>query len=212
MSTAATESPKPEAALQPLQPDGQSVMLRGVSWNQYLCYSDEPENEGVRMYYADGGLLLMTTGPLHETISSLLDKMLFDWAREEGIPVRCLRRWTMRRESREKGLEADECYNVSSLPKVRGRKELDLRVDPPPDLAIEVDVTTHSEHKFEIYSTLGVAELWVWRGDSIQVFRLEDNGYVETERSVELPQFPFAEAAAAITESYEAFREKSGRN
>ena len=197
MSSAITELPKPEAALGPLRPDGQAVMLRGVSWDEYLAYNAEPENEGVRMYYSDGSLLLMTTGRLHERIRSILGALLHVWAEQHDQAIMCCGQWTLQKELEQKGLEADNCYYVSSTPLVRGKPELDLRKDPPPDLAMEVDITTHSRHKFDIYAALGVAEIWVWQGDSIQCFRRSGDSYELIDESVEVPDFP-AEAAVSV--------------
>lgn len=199
MSTAVTEAPKPEATLRPLRPDGHAVMLRGVSWEEYLAYSDEPGNEGVRMYYSDGGLLLMTTGRLHERICKLLGLMLHHWGVGSGQDIMTCGRWTLRRQLKEKGLEADDCYYISNLAEVDGKVDVSLDHDPPPDLAIEVDITTHSEHKFGIYSALGVSEIWVWSADHFAIYRLSKDGtYEHVERSQELPEFPLDVAAQVL--------------
>ncbi|MEM7204057.1 MAG: Uma2 family endonuclease [Planctomycetota bacterium] len=67
---------------------------------------------------------------------------------------------TWRREDLDRGLEPDECYWVENEPNVRGRRELDLRVDPPPDLPIEVDVHASSVDRVKIYAALGCRGGW----------------------------------------------------
>lgn len=199
MSTTVTEAPTPKATTRLLHPGGHAVMLRGVSWDEYLAYSDDPENEGVRMYYADGGLLLMTTGRLHERISKLLGLMLHHWGVESGQDVMTCGRWTLRRQLEQKGLEADDCYYISHLADVDGKVDVNLEHDPPPDLAIEVDITSHSQHKFGIYAALGVSEIWVWSEDHFAVYRLSKDGtYDEVELSRELPAFPLDVAAKVL--------------
>jgi Uma2 family endonuclease len=67
---------------------------------------------------------------------------------------------TLRRRRRQRGLEPDRCYWIANEAAVRGKSRLDLRVDPPPDLAIEVDVTSSSLDRMSIYAALGVPEVW----------------------------------------------------
>lgn len=106
--------------------------------------------------------------------------------------------WTLKQDLAEKGLEADDCYDITHLPDVRGKQELDLTIDPPPDLAIEIDVTTHSQHRFRIYGALGVPEIWIWKNDQLQPHRLSGGAYKAVPESVELAGCPFPEVSALI--------------
>jgi Uma2 family endonuclease len=222
MSAVLMEPPRSKATAAPLDPLTGTVamMLHGVAWEEYLAYRDDPANDGLRMYYAEGDLLLMATGRLHERISVLLGLMMYVWAEHRGLPIMSCGRWTMRQQLKRKGLEPDNCYYLSSVSQVRGRQdELDLGVDPPPNLAVEVDLTTYSQHKFGIYAALKVAELWVWSANAIQVYRLTGDEYQPVNESVEFPDFPLAAAVAAILENHQeddltvvqAFREKASR-
>jgi Uma2 family endonuclease len=197
MSTA-TLNPEQSAPAVRLTPRNDVNLLRGVSWEEYLAFRDDPRNDRTRMYYGDGVLLLMTTGQLHERIKMLLDRILFDWATRNEINMVSFGHWTLQRPSLLKGLEADNCYYVSSLAAVVEREKLDLEVDPPPDLAIEVDITTHSSHKFAIYAGLGVRELWIWQDGQIVVNQLSDEGTYQPGSSLELADFPLQAAADAI--------------
>lgn len=174
------------------------VLLRDVSWDEYCRYRDSDENRGVRMYYADGDLLLMTTGSLHERLSFLSGFALHAWAEVNALAIMCFGRWTLKQDLKQKGLEADNCYYITRLPEVRGKRELDLAVDPPPDLAIEIDVTTSSQHKFGIYAALGIPELWVWKVDRFQPHRLTGGAYKPARSSTELPGFPLSEASGVM--------------
>jgi Uma2 family endonuclease len=202
MSTAVlqlTDAPAKPA----IMPRNHVILLKGVTWEEYLAYRDNPDNDGIRMHYGDGGLLLMATGGPHERIKMLLALILADWMVRTETNLMTFGQWTMQRETLEKGLEADNCYYVSSLAAVEGKKTLDLEVDPPPDLAIEVDITTHSHLKFSIYAALDVPEIWIWDEGAIAVFRRNEKGEYEQTTSRELPDFPFEAAADAINNYYD---------
>lgn len=199
MSTA-TRNPEQSAPAAKLTPRNDVNLLRGVSWEEYLAFRDDPRNEHTRMYYADGVLLLMTAGQLHERIKMLLDRILFDWATRNEINMASFGQWTMQCPTLLKGLEADNCYYVSSLAAVLEKEKLDLEVDPSPDLAIEIDITTHASHKFAIYAGLGVRELWIWQLGEIVVHQLSDKGTYKPGSSLELPAFPLQAAADAINQ------------
>ena len=60
---------------------------------------------------------------------------------------------------------------------MRGKRELDLAVDPPPDLAIEVDISRSSIDKLGIYADVGVPEVWFFDGEHLCVYCLKDGTY-----------------------------------
>ena len=115
---------------------------------------------------------------------------MIETATEElGIPISSASSTTLKAEWKERGLEADESYYVANEPRVRGRDEIDLRVDPPPDLAIEVDISTSSLDQLSIYADLGVPEVWLCDGTTLKVYQLQPDGtYAQQARS---PSFPF---------------------
>ncbi len=170
-------------------------VLHGVTWEQYRDFREDPRNNGVRMHYAHGDLLLTTTGHLHERISHILSLILLAWAQHSGACIMGFGRWTLQQELKEKGLEADNCDYSRHIPQVQQKETLDLKVDPPPDLAIEIDLTTHSELKFDIYASLGVPEVWVWEENRIAVHHLSEGEYEPAAESAELPGFPLEAAA-----------------
>lgn len=195
MSTVAAKSRVPSPSVTPVN---DYVLLRDVSWERYCELRDSAENRHVRMYYCCGDLLLMTTGALHERIRQLLTLMLAAWCEETNVNLMCFGQWTLQAPATLKGLESDNCYYVSSLSQVEGKDDLNLEVDPPPDFAIEVDVTTNSELKFDIYAAMGIREIWIWDGGRIGVFRLVGERYVLREASSELEGFPLELAAKTV--------------
>ncbi len=167
------------------------VWLWGVPWEEYIRLRDIPESRNVRMTYDEGSLELMSPSKLHERIAELLGHLVIAWTLDREIPVESCGSTTFRREDLQKGLEPDKCYYLQHLAEVRDRDDLDLATDPPPDLVIEVDVSSPSRRRFPIYARLGVPEVWLWRNDTLQFFLLgADRQYAATDDSVSLPGFP----------------------
>jgi hypothetical protein len=101
---------------------------------------------------------------------------------------------TFRRRDLQRGLEPDQCYYTVNAHRMQGPRELDLSVDPPPDLALEVDFTSSSLDRMSIYAALGVAEVWRWTTAGIQIYHLQGSGenrdYVSADRSLSFSMIP----------------------
>jgi Uma2 family endonuclease len=109
---------------------------------------------------------------------------------ERRIPRHSGRSTTFRREAKKRGLEPDECYWIQNEPRMRSRKELDPERDPPPDLAIEVDITSSSLDRMSIYADFGVPEVWRFDGEVFAIHLLHEGKYEPGECSVALPALP----------------------
>jgi Uma2 family endonuclease len=121
-------------------------------------------------------------------------KRIHTYTEMRDIPIASFGGATWRRRDLAKGLEADECYYVASEPRVRGRDEVEINVDPPPDLAIEIDITRSTLDKQKIYAALGVPELWRWEDETLQVLVLGPAGkYVAVQKSLNFPDLPLSE-------------------
>ena len=98
-------------------------------------------------------------------------------------------------EGAGRGVEPDKCFYFENESAVRQRDEHDPAIDPPPDLGIEVDVSSSSSARMPIYADLGIAEVWRWKDDELDVFQLDaESRYVRCEESRVLPGFPIATA------------------
>ncbi|NER35538.1 MAG: hypothetical protein F6J93_16360 [Oscillatoria sp. SIO1A7] len=106
-----------------------------------------------------------------------------------------LKSTTWRDRPKAVGKEADECFYIQSEAAMRGKLEIDLQVDPPPDLAIEIDLTSSSIDKMAVYRELKVPEVWRWRNGKLTIQILGDNGYVESDTSLAFGSFPVKELA-----------------
>src|SRR5690242_6163270 len=122
--------------------DGSTICLHNVPWDTYAALRDDLDNRNLRMTYNQGWLQLMSPSKLHERLGGLLGRLIEAWTEQAGIEVQNCRCVTLRRQKHERGLEPDNCFYIEHEPVVRGRDELDLDRDPPPDLAIEVDVAS----------------------------------------------------------------------
>ncbi|HZN34328.1 MAG TPA: Uma2 family endonuclease, partial [Pirellulaceae bacterium] len=138
--------------------------------------------------------------------SVLLGLMIYEWTRYCGTEIESGRDMTCDREDMKQGLEPDLCYWTINQPLVYGKDEVDFSVDPPPDLALEVDITRSSIPKLPIYEALGVPEVWCWR-NGIEVLALRDGHYARVSESVVLPGFPLR-----LAEDFIQRRNSAGEN
>lgn len=130
----------------------------------------------------------MSPSPDHEAVTKLVARMIEALTAELRIPLRSLRSTTWKRRQLGKGCEADECYYILNHHRVRERRQVDLAVDPPPDLVVETEVSRSAVSKLRIYSALGVPEIWRWRKQGLTAHSLGADGmYVEREFSSNLP-------------------------
>jgi len=110
-------------------------------------------------------------------------------AAELAMPIKSFGSSTFRAVDAEQAIEPDGCFYLTNVEKVRGKRVLDLSVDPPPDLAIEIEVSRSAKHRLPIYATLGVPEVWRFNGETLTMHRLSEAGkYDAIDRSVYFPQ------------------------
>ena len=173
------------------------VNLR-VSWDTYERLLAEHEgNSGIRFTYNQGELEILVPSVEHETLTSNIEalvELLADELERDFIRTRST---TFRREDLEKGFEPDSSFYFQNAERVRGKKRLNLKKDPPPELIIEVDITHESMNKFPIYSGIGVTEVWRYTGDALQIYTLQGNEYVLRNESAIFPK-----ATASILTSF----------
>ena len=186
--------PSPEIDAAPLE---QRVLLRNVSWDTYEKLVEEIVNPGIRLAYDEGLLEIMSPLERHDRFKELLGRLVDVLTEELDMSCSSTGSTTWRRKKKKKGVEADKSYYLTSAPKVRGKREVDLNIDPPPDLAIEVENTSSAVDQLGIYAALGVPEVWGFDGENLTVHGLQSNGqYAEQTQS----QFFSREATAKMVE------------
>ena len=180
------------------------VLLYNISYLQFEnILKDLGEHRGARVAYDNGTLEIMTPLPEHEYYKVTISIAIDDIAEELDREYECLGSTTWRRESRMAGVEPDNCFYFQNVDAIRGRLDLDLTQYPPPDLALEIDVTSKSLNRFPIYARLGVPELWCYDSGELKIYHLQDGEYMEVERSLVFPNLPIRELPKLI-EQYRA--------
>jgi Uma2 family endonuclease len=165
------------------------VLLENISWQTYQALlKDIEEQPGIRLTYDHGQLEIMAPLDAHEAYKKLLGRLVEAATEELNIEIRSLGSRTCSREDMARGLEPDQCYYIQHELAVRGKKQLDLNQDPPPDLVIEIDITNSSMNRMRLYEALQVPEVWRYDGSQLTVYCLENKKYQIRDRSEALPQ------------------------
>jgi Uma2 family endonuclease len=172
----------------------QAVLYDGIDWDTYERILAAFGDRRFRHTYRDGMLEIMSPLNQHEWIKKILGRIIEMAAWRMQIPIRSCGSTTLRKKLKRRGLEPDECYYVANEPVVRARADIDFRRDPPPDLAIEIDVTHRSIDRFEAYAKLGVAEIWRHDTEQLTFYKADGKGsYSAIKKSVAFPFFTAAE-------------------
>lgn len=188
MATATAPVPEPVVV-----PEEQHFVLRGVDWETYRKLSEMLTGYHVRLTYDRGTLEFKTISGEHAFLSRLVLQLVVALAAELKLPRRCLGDMTCNRQDLDRALNPDECFYFDKESLVRGKKDFDLTVDPPPDLAVEIELSRSARSRIGIYAALGVAEVWRFDGQTMVILQLQGNRqYAAVERS---PRFPFLAGA-----------------
>lgn len=172
---------------------GSMVTISGITWEQFEAILEElGEKRSSRIAYSNGILEIMSPLPAHERpnriigdlVKVLLDAQERDWE-DFGST-------TFRRKEKKAGLEPDTCFYIQNAPQVRACMEsMDLTTYPPPDLAIEADVT--SKTSLEAYKSIGIPEVWIYDKGNLKINLLQEGEYVESLTSPTFPDLPILE-------------------
>lgn len=202
-------APEPKARLEPK--GEQRVVLRGLSWDNYLQILQMlPQSRGSRLIYDQG--ILEITVPLedHEFARCLIERFIWGLVELMDLPIKTMGSTTMNYPSLQKGAEPDNAYYIGNQPLVKGRN-VNFAQDPPPDLVVEVDITHTDIAKNRFYASLGVPEFWRFDGQVWRIYILQSGVYVEVDRSPTFPQVPkewlYGFLATAKEDEIEAMRE-----
>ncbi len=160
---------------------GQSTVLHDIDWKQFeSILQDLGEKRRSRIAYLNGVLEIALSLPEGEKIKVLIRDFVQVLMDEMEIDFEGFGSTTFKRIDKLAGLEPDDCFYIQNNVAMRGIRKLDMTIDPPPDLAIEVDVT--SKTKFDVYRVLGVPELWLY-DQILKIYILRDGDYVESQLS-----------------------------
>ena len=189
-------------------------IIYNVGWEGYEALLELFGDDGPRMNYSKGNVELMSPLIPHEQYSNLIGYMIECLTEELDIPRNALGSTTFKRRMADRGLEPDECYYIANAGRIRKhQRSPDLDVDPPPDLAIEIEITNSLLDKLGIYAGIGVPEIWRFDGEALIVLLLQPDGtYAESQTSASFPFLPMGEIVRFLHEYDPADETRWGRS
>lgn len=179
--------------------EGQRVILDGVSWQEFEnILEDLGEHRHSHVSYYKGVLELRMSLPQHERNKMLISHLLVVLLNELDLDWESLGSTTFKNRKMQAGLEPDDCFYIQNYRAVIGMKRIDLEVDPVPDLAIEIDLT--SQTQMSAYEALGIAEIWRIRNDKLEINLFQNGKYVSSAISLAFPSIPVIEGISLFLE------------
>jgi len=183
-------------------PAEQRVLLHNIAWDLYeRLLESNPDSSSPRLTYDQGELEAMSPSAEHERLNRAIQLLVSLVAYELGIRISSLGSTTFRRQEIQRGFEPDSCFYVQNLDRVRGKRTIDLRIDPPPDLVVEIDISSPSIPKLPIFAEFGVPEVWRHADGVLQILALQEGQYVPAAVSRVLPSVTAAALNELLAES-----------
>jgi Uma2 family endonuclease len=160
--------------------------LSNVRWETFIELAEQRRGSIPRMTFSEGVLELLSPLRQHENIGRLIGRMVETYTEELEIEIHSVASTTFKRKDLQRAFEADESYYIQHADMMRAKEHTDLTIDPPPDLVIEVEITSSLIEKVELFATIGVPELWRHDGESLRMYTLVANRYQLIESSLAL--------------------------
>jgi len=180
-------------------PAGNQLLLRNVDWESFEQLLEElGDNRGTRLSFSDNTVEIMSPMAAHENDKRIIGRIVETILEEMGVEYASLGSTTFKNKQMTQAVEPDECFYIQNETKIRGKNRINLEKDPPPDLAIEIDLTSRT--RFNNYEKLGVPELWRFDGKSLNINTLQNNVYIESSQSRQFPNIPLKEAIPHFVE------------
>ncbi|MDJ0733925.1 MAG: Uma2 family endonuclease [Nostocaceae cyanobacterium] len=176
----------------PFQPT-EIIHLSGISWKTYETLLQElNHSRRLRLTYNHGNLEIISPSPEHERYKEVMGRFVETLAEELEIRIYPLGSTTFKLPQLS-GVEPDKCFYITNLNAVKGKNRINLQQDPPPDLVVEIDITSSCENRLPIYADMGVPEIWRYDGNSFTINILQNQQYVTVEQSLAFPNLPLQE-------------------
>ena len=171
---------------------GQQILLKDISWQKLENILEEMgERRTARISYSDGWLEIMVPLPEHEKDKEIFGELVRILLDKLEIDFEPFGSTTLKNERMRQAVEPDTSFYIQNQAAVIGKNRIDLNIDPPPDLAIEIDITSRT--RFENYEILGVPELWRYQQQGLEIFLLREGKYVKSQSSPNFPNIPIIE-------------------
>ena len=178
------------------------VVLYNIGWQQFEnLLKDLGDKRAARIAYDRGTLEIMTPLPEHEHYKEVISDIVKDLGDLLDLDYESLGSTTWKRESRLAGVEPDNCFYFQNEAAIRGKLQFDLNQDPPPDLVLEIDLTSKSLNRFPIYARLGVPEIWCYDSGELKIYQLQNGEYQEAQISLVFPNLAVQEIPRLIEQN-----------
>ena len=180
-------------------PPGHRIILHNISWQEFEeILTELGENRASRLAYYQGNLEIKMPLPKHEVAKVIIGDLVKIILEELEIDCECFGSTTFKRQDMNSGIEPDESFYIQNHLQMIGKQKIDLTIDPPPDLVLEIDVT--SKTQLDAYLALGVPEIWRYENDKLQIDILQNSKYIESEISPNFPNLPILEIIPQFVE------------
>lgn len=169
-------------------PAGGTLILTDVPWEAYeQLLVDLGDSSAKRVTYDNGRLEVMSPSSKHEIFIRVIERLTYAVAEAADVPIEGLGSTTYKQELLGRGVEPDACFYIKNAARIIGKERIDLNIDPPPDIVVEIDISDESTTKFTIYAGMGVPELWHYDNRRARIYSLIDQRYVEMSASEIFP-------------------------
>ena len=186
---------------------GQQLLLQDISWSDFeSILEDLGEHRSSRISYSNGVMEIMVPLLEHEKHKEIIGDLVKILLEKLEIDFEGLGSTTFKNVPMAQAVEADTCFYIKNYRAVIGKDRLDLTIDPPPDLAIEIDITNRT--RLDNYLLLKVPELWRYSRTGLQIYLLQGDRYTESLTSPNFPNIPIVE----LIETYVKQAQIEGRS
>lgn len=179
------------------------IVLENVRWETFLELAEGRPGSVPRMTFDQGVLELMTPRRQHETIGRLIGRIVETYSEVRGVEILSCASTTFKRLDLDRAFEPDESYYIAHADEIRPKDEVDLQIDPPPDLVIEVEITRSSISKLRLFAAMGVPEVWRHDGSRLEMLSLEGGVYRSLDSSIGLPGLAAAMIDSLLSRRFE---------
>ena len=163
------------------------VTLKNVTWQTYQALlADMGEHRSARLAYDHGTLEIKMPSKLHELLNRLLERIIVTLTEELEMDVLSFGSTTFDNEELKQGVEPDSCFYIQNASRVNPEDDSPPQ-EFPPDLVVEVDITSSSKSRLNIYRAMEVEEIWRYKRNQLIILQLQEGEYVECESSSIFP-------------------------
>jgi Uma2 family endonuclease len=170
-------------------PVGATLVVHEFDWDDYEHLLEAlGDRSHLRVSYDRGRLEILSPSTPHDGYARFIDLVVFVFCEVFELNLRCFGGATWKKKALARGLEADACYYTKSAELIRGKIDINIESDPPPDIAVEIDITNSSLRKLSIYAALSIPEIWRYDEKAFHIYALTEGKYSEISESHFLPR------------------------